>query len=76
MCEGCGRWRSVYTAEPKLMNLSGYKGELKAMQCTPRYLIMCQNHRVGISLCVGNEEEDKRTCNFFHLIEQIAVLSL
>ena len=41
------------------MNLSGYKGELKAMQCTPRYLIMCQNHRVGISLCVGNEYEDK-----------------
>ena len=34
-------------AEPKLMNLFGYEGELKAMQPTPRYVITCQNHRAG-----------------------------
>lgn len=65
MCEGCGRWRSVYTAEPKLMNLSGYKGELKAMQCTPRYLIMCQNHRVGISLCAVMKRKTSEHVIFF-----------
>lgn len=43
-------WKVEECAQPKLMNLFGYKGELKAMLSTLRHFIISQNKRVCISL--------------------------